>query len=186
MSRILSSATSLCAIVFAGATYFALRRPQGEVTRENLMLRLNYKNRALRNMSEEIGELGPRVPTEALYTMLSLAAFGAAKTLQPPPYREHEPPLEVAHDPDFYCRLPCEWAHLRALSHLLKQRGGLTAVNRPGFGVALQLCVLHVHSQYILLMTPQVRYPRLLPASSAAGFPALRIHEADDEFLAVS
>lgn len=139
MSRIMSSATSLYAIVFAGATYFALRKPGSEVTQENLMLRLNYKTRALRNMSEEIEELGPQVPSETLYTMLGLAAFGSAEKLQPPSYQDHKSPLAVAHDLDFYCRLPCEWAHLRALFHLLKQCGGLAAVNRPGFAVALQL-----------------------------------------------
>ena len=50
MIRIMSSATSLYAIVFAGASYFARRRPGSEVAQENLMLRLNYKTRALRNM----------------------------------------------------------------------------------------------------------------------------------------
>ena len=151
MGRILSSATSLYAIVFAGATYFALRRPGSEVTQENLMLRLNYKTRALRNMSQEIEELGPQVPSETLYTMLSLAAFGSAEKLQPPPQQEHESPLAIAHDLDFYCRLPCEWAHLRALSHLLKERGGLAAVNRPGFAVALQLCVITTTRSYCML-----------------------------------
>ena len=106
------------------------------------MLRLNYKTRALRNMSNEIEELGPKVPNETLFTMLSLAAFGAAEKLQPPPHEEQESPLAVAYDLDFYCKLPCEWAHLRALSHLLKQRGGLPALSRPGFGIALSLCVL--------------------------------------------
>jgi hypothetical protein len=139
MGRILSSETSLYAVIFAGATYYALRRPGPPVSQENLMLRLNYKTRALRNMSLEIEELGPQVPNETLYTMLSLAAFGASEKLQPPSTNKDDHLLAAVHDLDFYCRLPCEWAHLRALSHLLKQRGGLAALNRPGFGVALSL-----------------------------------------------
>jgi hypothetical protein len=106
------------------------------------MLRLNYKTRALRHMSQEIETVGPQVPIETLYTMLGLAAFGAAEKLEPPTHIENDSALAVAHDLDFYCRLPCEWAHLRALAHLLKQRGGLVAVSRPGFGVALSLFVI--------------------------------------------
>ena len=155
MGRIMSSATSFYATLFAGASYFALRKPGAEVTQDNLMLRLNYKTRALRNMSEEIEELGPQVPSETLYTMLSLAAFGSAEKLQPLSYQDHKSPLAVAHDLDFYCRLPCEWPHLRALFHLLKQRGGLAAVNRRGFAVALQL--------YDLLASFQCLQPPAFP-----------------------
>ena len=141
MSRVLSSATSLYTIVLAGATYNALRRPGKEVDQKNLMLRLNYKVQALRKMSQEIEELGPQVPNETLYTMLTLAAYGAAETLQPPSEPQNQSPLALAHDLDFYSRLPCEWAHLRALGHLLKQRGGLPAISRPGFAVAVSVYV---------------------------------------------
>jgi hypothetical protein len=164
MSRILSSATSLYAIIFAGATYHALRKPGGPVSQENLMLRLDYKTRALRNMSREIEELGPQVPNETLYTMLSLAGFGATEKLEPPLYLESEHPLAVAYDLDFYCRLPCEWAHLRALFHLLKQRGGLPAISRPGFAVVLSLYEI-LQSLLALLTSPQIRCSHLLPTT---------------------
>jgi hypothetical protein len=138
MARMWSSEASYHTIVFAGATYWALRTPGRQVPEENLMLRLNYKNKALRMMGQEIKDLGPRVPTETLYTMLSLAAYGSAEKVREPLHSNSTSPLAVAHDLDFFSRLPCEYAHLRILSHFIQQRGGLrSAVGRPGFSVVI-------------------------------------------------
>ena len=103
------------------------------------MLRLDYKNRALRYMSHEIETMGSNVPDETLYTMLRLASFGSNEKLRPLSYREVDSILAVAHDLDFYSWLPCEWAHQRALMQIIKQRGGLPAVKRPGFAVVISL-----------------------------------------------
>ncbi|RMZ77112.1 hypothetical protein DV737_g4534, partial [Chaetothyriales sp. CBS 132003] len=136
MGRIMFSATSLYAVVFVGATHWALSQYGREVPKENAMLRLNYKNSALKQLAADVQNIGPNVPNETLYTMMALAAFGrSGEKLKPPPYRPNQSGLATAHELEFYSRLPVEWAHLRALFHIIKERGGLPAIARPGFAL---------------------------------------------------
>ena len=136
MSRIMFSATSLYAVVFVGATHWAISQYGRFVPQENAMLRLNYKSRALKQMAHDVETRGPEVPNETLYTMLSLAAFGkAGEKLTPPTYKPNQSVLAAAHDLEFFSRLPVEWAHLRVMFHLLKERGGLPSMSRPGFAL---------------------------------------------------
>ncbi|RMZ91674.1 hypothetical protein DV736_g1092, partial [Chaetothyriales sp. CBS 134916] len=136
MGRIMFSATSLYAVVFVGATHWAISQYGREVPQENAMLRLNYKNSALRQLAADVQNTGPNVPNETLYTMMALAAYGrSGEKLKPPPYKPNQSVLATAHELEFYSRLPIEWAHLRALFHIIKERGGLPAISRPGFAI---------------------------------------------------
>jgi hypothetical protein len=140
MGRMMYSTTSMYAVVFAGATHYALLHGSRDVPEENAMLRLNYKTRALRQISHEIETMGSNIPNKTLYTMLGLAAYGkSVEKLHPLPYKKNPSVLANAHDLEFYSTLPVEWAHLQALFHLLKERGGLPSITRPGFALVISL-----------------------------------------------
>lgn len=153
MGKVMSSATFMYCLVFAGATHHALSRYGTKVSQENVMLRLNYKTRALRSMSLDIESTGSQVSVEAMMTMLLLSAHGAAEKIQPPRAAENNRPLATAHMLDFYSRLPFEWAHLHALFALVKQRGGLAAVPKSSFTRAL--CMADIMTSFQTLSKPQ-------------------------------
>ena len=127
------------AVVFAASTHWALQSGR-EVTKENAVLRLNYKNKALHKMAQDVNQLGPEIPNETIYTMLSLAQFGKpGEKLVPKPYKPSQSVLARAHDLEFYSRLPIEWAHYQMLCSLLRDRGGLPYIARPGFAFIMSV-----------------------------------------------
>lgn len=156
MGKVMSSATYMYCLVFAGATHHALSRCGTEVSQENIMLRLNYKTRALRSMCLDIESAGSEVSIEAMKTMLLLSSHGAAEKLQPLPVAENDRPLATAHMLDFYSRLPFEWAHLNAVFALVKQRGGLAAV--PQSSLALAVSMADIMTSFQLLKPPKFSF----------------------------
>lgn len=136
MAQTVASATFLYSNIYAAATHLALTQANPYIPEENLMLRFDYKTAALQAISRDLEAADPQLPIQA---MLVLATFGDAEQLQPLTSRRRIPPLASVCELDFYSRLPYCRAHLHALFDLIEQRGGLTAIERPGLASALAL-----------------------------------------------
>lgn len=103
------------------------------------MLRLDYKDRALKLLLGDVASLGKDMPDEVLHAIFALASYSTAERVSPMASREMKNPLATSFDLDVYSRIPAEYAHIRALSHLVKDRGGLGTVERPGFAAVMSL-----------------------------------------------
>ena len=136
MAQTVASATFLYSNVYAAATHFALTQHSAYIPEENLMLRFDYKTAALQAISRDLEAADPQLPIQA---MLMLATFGDAEQLQPLTSRRRSCPLASVCELDFYSRLPYCRAHLHVLFDLIEQRGGLTAIERPGLARAIAL-----------------------------------------------
>ncbi|ETN38187.1 uncharacterized protein HMPREF1541_06218 [Cyphellophora europaea CBS 101466] len=139
--RLRVSQTSFYTTIFAAATHFALSRVGGEAPHPISMLRLEYKDRALRMMMADIKSTGQNMPDEMMHAIFALASYSSAERILPMPSRDLKNPLATSFDLDVYSRTPVEQAHIRALFQLLKQRGGLRTVQRPGFATVVGLYV---------------------------------------------
>ena len=137
--RLRVSQTSFYCVIFAAATHYALSRVGQEAPNTNLMLRLDYKDRALKLLLDDVAALGKEMPDEILHAIFSLASYSTAERVLPMASRDMKNPLATTFDLDVYSRIPAEYAHIRALSHLVKERGGLDAVPRPGFAAVMSL-----------------------------------------------
>lgn len=137
--RLRASQTSFYCTVFAAATHYALSRVGEEAAKTNLMLRLDYKDRSLKMMMGDVEALGQNMPDEILHAIFALASYGSAERIPPMHSRDMKNPLATGFDLDVYSRIPAENAHVRALSHLLKERGGLRTIRRPGFAAVISL-----------------------------------------------
>lgn len=137
--RLRLSQTSFYCTIFAAATHYALSRVGQEAATTNLMLRLDYKDRCLKMMMEDVEALGQNMPDEMLHAIFALASYGTAERIPPMDSRDMKNPLATGFDLDVYSRIPAETAHVRALSHLLKERGGLRTIKRPGFAAVVSL-----------------------------------------------
>lgn len=173
--RLRVSQTSFYCTVFAAATHFALSRVGQEAPATNLMLRLDYKDRALKMMLGDITSLGKDMPDETLHAIFALASYSTAERVPPMPSRDMKNPLATSFDLDVYSRIPAEYAHIRALSHLLKERGGLSTIQRPGFAVVVGL---YVSSSYACYVTNkrQIRCVRFFSQTQAARVPSTAVN----------
>ncbi|RMD44308.1 hypothetical protein DV735_g910, partial [Chaetothyriales sp. CBS 134920] len=166
MSRIMFSATSFYVVVFVGATHWAISQYGRDVPQENAMLRLNFKHAALKQLGAEVENAGPNMPMQTLYNMMALAAYGrSGEKLKPPPYEPNQSVLATAHQLLFYSRMPIEWAHLRAMFHLIKERGGLPTIARPGFALVTSLYDIMISCQRLAVPT----FPLLQSTESLLG-----------------
>lgn len=137
--RLRISQTSFYCTIFAAATHYALSRVGQEAPSANLMLRLDYKDRCLKMMLGDIKSLGRDMPDEMLHAIFALASYGSAERILPMGRRDLKNPLATGFDLDVYSRIPAEYAHIRALSHLLRERGGLGTIKRRGFAAVISL-----------------------------------------------
>lgn len=139
--RLKVSQTSFYTVIYAAATHYALSRVGHEASPANQMLRLNYKDRALKMMIADIKNRGQDISMENLAAMFAMSAYGKGASLNIPPMkaRDMKNPLAVTFDLDVYSRIPAEMAHFRALSQSLIGKGGLASIARPGFAVVVSL-----------------------------------------------
>ncbi|RMZ80582.1 hypothetical protein DV738_g2734, partial [Chaetothyriales sp. CBS 135597] len=188
MGRIMFSATSFYVVVFVGATHWAISQYGRDVPKENAMLRLSFKHAALKQLAAEVENAGQNMPAQTLYNMMALAAYGrAGEKLKPPPYEPNQSILATANQLLFHSRMPIEWAHLRAMFHLIKERGGLPMIARPGFALVTSMYDIMISCQRLaeptfpllqstesLLSTwPQVESRTGLSAYLGSGFSGL-------------
>jgi len=138
-------------IIFAGATHSAYlqRGSQADELSHNRMLRLSYKAQAIKELNREIQALQGVASDELLLAIITLAAHGSAEQLEPPAEeekKEHLSVLEAVQNFQYYGRMRWEVAHLKAVYHLVYQRGGLHTIKMPGLANAIGLYVLRLVS----------------------------------------
>lgn len=136
----MSSPASFYTIIFAGATHNAYAHAGMDISRENKMLRLNYKLQAIKALNSEIQALKGEPSDELLLCMITLAAHGSGEQLAPPK-RAHSSPLATAQNFEYYGNMRWEMAHLTAIGLLIGRRGGLHKVKMPGLANAIELYV---------------------------------------------
>jgi hypothetical protein len=137
-TRLRLSPTSFYCTVFAAATHYALSRVGKQAPPTNLMLRLRYKDLALQTLIADVQQ-GEQLPDELYHAIFALASYSSAEIIPPMTHRDNQNPLAIAYDMDVYSRVAPELAHFRALCAVLRQRGGLTGIKRPGFAVVVSL-----------------------------------------------
>jgi hypothetical protein len=169
--RLQVSQTSFYCTVFAAATHFALSRVGTEASNANLMLRLDYKDRALKMIMGNVNAFGQDMPDEILHAIFSLASYSTAERISPLTSREMKNPLVTGFDLDVYSRIPAEYAHIRALSHLIRERGGLPGMKRPGFAVVVSLYLTSSNRTLTCANKAQLRYFHVIPKTATARIP---------------
>lgn len=139
--RLNASQASFYTVIYAAATHYALSRVGEQASNQNQVLRLNYKDRALKMLRESLVNSGSEMPLEILQAMFAMTSYGSgtAEHIAPMKSRDMKNPLAVSFDLDVYSRIPPEMAHVRALYHMINQRGGLRSLSRPGFAQVISL-----------------------------------------------
>lgn len=138
----MSSPASFYTIIFAGATHNAFSHVEGAIPKENITLRLAFKTQAIKALSEEIQSLKGDPSDELLLAIITLGVHGSGETLKPPE-KPKKPlsPLAKAQNFQYYGGMRWESAHIEAVRHMVKQKGGLHKLNMPGLANAIALCV---------------------------------------------
>jgi hypothetical protein len=141
--RLNASQASFYTVIYAAATHYALSRVGEQASALNQVLRLNYKDRALKMLRESLIEAAATddLPLPILQAMFALTSYGSGTTehIAPMKSRDMKNPLAVSFDLDVYSRIPPEMAHVQAMYHLIEQRGGLRSLSRPGFAQVVAL-----------------------------------------------
>ena len=139
--RMQVSQASFYCVIYAAATHYALSRVGEAAVSCNRVLRLDYKERALKMLLDSVNNWGNAMPLEVMQAMFAMTSYGSGTTehIAPLKSRDTKNPLVVSYDLDVYSRLPPEMAHVRALNHIIQQQGGLAALPRPGFAQVMAL-----------------------------------------------
>lgn len=136
----MQSPAAFWSIIFAGATHNACLRPRVNVPSRDTTLRLSYKTNAIRELNREIHALRQGVASdELLLAIITMAAHGSGEQLDPLVPEKKLSPLEAVQNFQYYGRMRWEPAHLKAIAHLVYQKGGLHAVKMPGLANAIGL-----------------------------------------------
>ena len=102
-------------------------------------LRLSYKTNAIRELNREIQALQDIASDGLLLAIITMATHGSGEQLDPPQREESLSALESVQNFQYYGRMRWEAAHLKAVCHLVYQRGGLHTVKMPGLANAIRL-----------------------------------------------
>ncbi|KIW94709.1 uncharacterized protein Z519_04686 [Cladophialophora bantiana CBS 173.52] len=133
------SPAAFWSIIFAGATHNAYLLGEADAPGRNRALRLSYKTQAIRELNREIQELQGPASDELLLAIITLASHGSGEQLNPPSQEENLSALQSVQSFQYYGRMQKETAHLKAICHLVYQKGGLHTVKMPGLANALAL-----------------------------------------------
>ncbi|OQU96040.1 hypothetical protein CLAIMM_02179 isoform 3 [Cladophialophora immunda] len=136
------SPATFWSIIFAGATHDAYLQGEADTPSRNRTLRLSYKTQAIRELNREIQELQGPASDELLLAIVTLAAHGSGEQVDPPSQEENLSALQSVQSFQYYGRMQKEAAHLKAICHLVYQKGGLHTVKMPGLANALALYVI--------------------------------------------
>ena len=136
----MSSPASFYTIIFAGATHNAFSHAATTIPKENITLRLAFKTQAIKAMNEEIQALRGDPSDELLLAIITLGVHGTGESLVPPE-KPTTPlsPLATAQNFQYYGCMTWETAHIEAVRHMVKQKGGLGKINMPGLANAIAL-----------------------------------------------
>jgi len=138
----MSSPASFYTIIFAGATHNAFSHTEGDIPKENITLRLAFKTQAIKALGKEITSLKGDPSDELLLAIITLGVHGSGETLKPAqaPKRPLSP-LAKAQNFQYYGNMRWESAHIEAVRHMVKQKGGLHKIGLPGLANAIALYV---------------------------------------------
>ena len=168
-------------VIFAGATHNAFNYGIGCSPKFNNMLRLTYKDKAIRCLIDDISKSDGVASDGMLLSMVTLAAHGNGEV--PPRVSLKRSwttsSLSTAHNVDYYGGMGTAWAHMNALQTLVARRGGLDRVKLRAAAIAIQL--YDVFTSWRLFRPPL--FPLLQPTSY---FVSLRSHQADTTAAALT
>ncbi|OAL33855.1 hypothetical protein AYO20_06866 [Fonsecaea nubica] len=175
----MQSRAAFWSIIFAGATHNAYLQGETGTPSRNRTLRLSYKTQAIRELNVEIQELQGPASDELLLAIITLAAHGSGEQLEPPPQGENLSALQSVQSFQYYGRMQSEAAHLKAICHLVYQKGGLHTVKMPGLANALALADIFYAFQDMRvpafpLLAPTSLIMSTWPASSTRLTPSLQ------------
>ncbi|OAG45406.1 hypothetical protein AYO21_00040 [Fonsecaea monophora] len=175
----MQSRAAFWSIIFAGATHNAYIQGETGNPSRNRTLLLSYKTQAIRELNVEIQELQGPVSDELLLAIITLAAHGSGEQLEPPPQGENLSALQSVQSFQYYGRMQSEAAHLKAICHLVYQKGGLHTVKMPGLANALALADIFYAFQDMRvpafpLLAPTSLIMSTWPASSTRLTPSLK------------
>ncbi|KIX97703.1 uncharacterized protein Z520_06481 [Fonsecaea multimorphosa CBS 102226] len=161
MGCAMQSPAAFWTIIFAGATHNAYLQGEADTPSRNRALRLSYKTQAIRELNREIQELQGPASDELLLAIVTLAAHGSGEQLERPPQEENLSALQSVQSFQYYARMQKEAAHLKAIVHLVYQKGGLQTVKMPGLANALALADIF----YAFQDMREPAFPLLAPTS---------------------
>ncbi|EXJ71060.1 uncharacterized protein A1O5_06053 [Cladophialophora psammophila CBS 110553] len=144
-----------------GATHNAYLQGEADAPGRNRALRLSYKTQAIRELNREIQELQGPASDELLLAIITLASHGSGEQLDPPSQEENLSALQSVQSFQYYGRMQKETAHLKAICHLVYQKGGLHTVKMPGLANALALADIFYSFQDMRVPA----FPLLAPTS---------------------
>ena len=161
-------------VIFAGATHNAFNHGMEYSPKFNNLLRLTYKDKAIRCLIEGISKSDGVASDGMLLSMVTLAAHGKGEVPARISLNKRwtTSSLSRAHDVDYYGGMETAWAHMDALQTLVARRGGLDRVKLRAAAIAVQL--YDVFTSWQLFRPPL--FPLLQPTSY---FMNLRTHQAD-------
>ena len=135
----MQSPAAFWSIIFAGATHNAYLQQREDAPSSNRTLRLSYKTAAIKDLNREIQALQGPASDELLLAIITMAAHGSGEHLNRPSNEEKLSALQSVQNFQYYGRMRRENAHLKAICHLVYQKGGLHTIKMPGLANAIGL-----------------------------------------------
>lgn len=168
-------------VIYAGATHNAFNYKQSSCPRFNEVLRLTYREKAIKHLKDEIAASKGIVRDEVFLSIIALSAHGYGEIPQDPGLHKSWTAscLGEAHNVDYYGAMDTAWEHLNALRILVARRGGLGNIKLKAAAHAVQL--YDVFTSWRLLKSPI--FPLIQPTSF---YMALRSHQPDRKAIAFS
>jgi hypothetical protein len=125
--------------IFAGATHNSYLLGGHDPTGREKTLRLSYKTHAITALNSEIQSLEGPASDELLLAIITLATHGSDEHVNSPTEEASLSPLASVHNFQYYSGMDWEEAHLKAVVHLVYQKGGLHSIKMPGLANAIGL-----------------------------------------------
>jgi hypothetical protein len=168
-------------VIYAGATHNAFNYNLGYSPRFNEVLRLTYREKAIRHLKDEIAKSDGVVRDEVFLSLVTLSAHGYGDIPKDPSRHKSwtSSCLGHAHNVDYYGAMETGWEHMNAMRVLVAKRGGLQNIKLKAAGLAVQL--YDAFSSWRLLKSPF--FPLIQPTSFYMG---LRLHEPDARAITMS
>jgi hypothetical protein len=165
-------------VIYAGATHNAFNYNLGYSPRFNEVLRLTYREKAIRHLKDEIVKSNGIVCDEVFLSLVTLSAHGYGDIPRDPSRSKSwtSSCLGHAHNVDYYGAMETGWEHMNAMRILVAKRGGLQNIKLRAAALAVQL--YDAFSSWRLLKTPF--FPLIQPTTFYMG---LRSHEPDTEAI---
>jgi hypothetical protein len=168
-------------VIYAGATHNAFNHNLGYSPRFNEVLRLTYREKAIRHLKDEIAKSNGIVRDEVFLSLVTLSAHGYGDIPKDPSRSKSwtSSCLGHAHNVDYYGAMETGWEHMNAMRILVAKRGGLHNIKLKAAALAVQL--YDAFSSWRLLKTPF--FPLIQTTSFYMG---LRSHEPDAKAIRMS